>query len=230
MDRFPDPNVREFLECAVRHPDAPVASCNLPHSKINDRGEQGITPLMWLLENRSISAAGVREMLKSGADPFIRYDVLAETPASYIISTMPLAYLKALIEGGVDPNTDRGPGPEYSIAESAITHWEDDKIEYLIKAGLDLERRNSNGDTAILQAGYIVHEGGPFKKQLFLLDRGANPAARNKVGQGICYGIENDVDLRLPGDPDYRLILAKRLEEKFGIRCNPTERFRPTWR
>lgn len=230
LNVFGNPEIRAFLECAARHQDAPITSCSLSHDKINERGSGDITPLLWLLENSSVSPSGVREMVKSGANPFVRHEVTGQTAVSHIISTMSLDYLRAVVEGGVDPNADQGRGLVYSVRESAFTHWDDAKVSYLIDKGLDLERRNANGYTAILEAGYIVHEGGPFKKQLFLLDRGADPKARNNAGQGICYGIENDIDLGKPGEPDYRLILAKRLEDKFDIRCRSTERFRPPWR
>jgi ankyrin repeat protein len=169
-------------------------------------------------------------MVSAGADPFIRDNESGQTAVSYIIATLPLDYLRALIEAGIGPNEDRGAGLVYSVRESAITHWQDEKVDYLLENGLELERRNLNGDTILLEAGYVVHDGGPFKKQIFLIERGADPTARNNVGQGICWGIENDPYPQQAGAPGYRTILARRLEDEFSIRCNASENFRPTWR
>lgn len=230
LDVFSDPEVRAFLACASTNREALAKQCSLPAAKINTRGEHGITPLVWLLQNDAITPSGVSTMIRMGADPFIREDVQGDTAVRYILAELSLTYLQALIEAGIDPNTDAGAGPEYSIVESVAIFWDDAKVSYLLERGLDLERRNHNGETFLLLASGIGVPGSPFKQQLFLLDHGANPHVKDKLGHGICRSIEYGEEQREPGGPEYRLILAKRLEEEFGIVCQPTERFRPNWR
>lgn len=185
---FPDAEVAWFISCVDDNDGKSLAPCKLSRGKLNYRGKEDWTPLLWLLAKEKISPQTMVALIKMGADP---HSPPSPTAAGYAIEAMPIKYLKALVESGLDINdvTDYSKGESRGWGDafifSAIWSGEFEKVKYLVNHGADLEIRDSFGQTPILRAN-----PGLYEMQILFLEKGANPRVVDKRGLGICEPIE----------------------------------------
>jgi ankyrin repeat protein len=184
-DNFSDQDVIDFISCVSKSDEKSLRKCRIDKSKINSLGRDDTTALSWLLARENISPRAMVEVIKMGADPHAG----ASTPAGYAISVLPIEYLKALVEMGLDVNDVEKMGEDRgwddSFLFSAILSRDSKKVKYLISKGANLEVRNSSGNTPILFAS------GNDEIQIMLLEAGADPHAKNsRTGEGICWAID----------------------------------------
>lgn len=216
---FPDPEVSESLKCILDSDDGNIEHCEIKGSHLNYRNtsyDNSPTLLQFVLareDTGQFSPEKFRHLVGRGADP--------SEVAGTIISNYELEYFKALVEVVGGPNGladgDWFPG---SIMHATIAYWQDDKVEYLIEQGVNLEERSpETKETAILVARYSRFETSEFSKINKLLDYGADPHAKDKWGRDICEFVRNGRSLWDKKFPDQRLQLSDRLRKEYGIDC-----------
>ncbi len=103
---------------------------------VNQRHEQGITPLGIALRERQIAI--VKLLLERGAD--LSKDVLSAMPLSLAIQTGDVELIELLLEAGADPNLGNPESNALPPIISAFSLGDRNLIERLVKAGgrLDL--------------------------------------------------------------------------------------------
>jgi hypothetical protein len=193
---FDDPQVARFISCVAERPQQAPTRCQIGPDPLNAIGRDGETPLLWLLSRQRISPSTMAELIRMGADPFKG----VEPAANYAVRELPIAYLQALISAGVDVNNAWTPGsPERGFDDalifSAIMSRDYDKVLFLIRRGANVNIRNHMGETPLLFADLNT-----FDIQILLLESGADPLAKDAVGHGVCWAIENQPLANAPPD------------------------------
>jgi len=137
------------------------------------------TPLMHAVMEDHVAVAQL--LVAMGADPDA-FDYRRDTPWAMTGVTGSVAMLEALLPGRPDlsiPNR-RGGTPAHPAAERG-------HVEYIRRVvqvpGLDLDRVNLNGWTALLEA-VVFGDGGPGQQEIvrLLLAAGADPGIRDAAG------------------------------------------------
>lgn len=225
---FSEPEVVSFISCVVRNEEDAQSKCSIDKRLINTPGKDGETPLLWLLTHERISPGTMVAVVRSGADVYAG----SEPAIGFVVRELSLSYLAALVNAGVDINGPPLPegasrGFDHSPMFSAIMAQDVEKVKFLIKNGSKLEIRNEAGETPLLFADLNTYD-----IQILLLQAGADPYAKNKHGQGVCWPIENrpfpSVSADTPPSEKRALARFKAAREKFlamlesrGIRCKP---------
>jgi ankyrin repeat protein len=86
--------------------------------------------------------------------------------------------VQSLLTQGANPDADRQVG--YSALSYAVLHGKLDVAKLLIDFGADINKRNNDGSTPLMMAGFL--RGNPRQISEFLLNRGADIDAVNKDG------------------------------------------------
>lgn len=125
----------------------------------------------------------VLELLEKGFNP---NTILNQGERKITILHLGIYYLKAktilsILEKGVDPNLI-GKEDQNPLLYSSVltTSRKMTVIEKLIECGAEIDGRNQNGRTALMQCSYFANE---YKKEIkLLLEKGADPRLRSKEG------------------------------------------------
>lgn len=226
---FTDPKVITLCEAAVRGDTVEIDHLLSVGIDINTVGKAGLNPIYWLLVHNEESEAkkiGFRHLLKNDANVLQMYAPtsvpLLHVTAEYVDSD----YLRMILEEQPDIDIDlERPGDFWSTPLLyAIVTDRYENIELLIKHGVNIEKKNHLGDTAIDLAGwheaYILlqngadYRGGPVNfasgevdEQPFIIWRAENSRYWPSVGA------KN-------GWIDYRQKVIEFLREK-GVEVNP---------
>ena len=154
----------DVIKLLLAHGADPNARLKAPvlqkHHDAGDRNlGEGSTPLMRAA--KAGDAAAMRVLLAAGADPtFVQKN-----------GTNAL-----MIAGGVGRGNAGSYGRMSGSAEEAI-----EAVTILLEAGMDIDAANAEGQTALHGAAGRVDDVTALIQ--FLVDRGANPQAKNKRGQ-----------------------------------------------
>jgi hypothetical protein len=130
-------------------------------------------------------------------------------------------YYVALLEVVGSPNkvfdTEHFSG---SIMYRTIIYWDDEKVDYMLTQGVDLEQRYAmRQETALLAARYADHTSSEYIHMLKLLRHGADPRAVDKYGKGICDYIRKTKSRWDKKFPDARDNLLRELKDKHNMVC-----------
>jgi ankyrin repeat protein len=185
-DFFPDGKVAQLAEAAR---DGDVARVKLLVSngtKPNARGYDGITPLIYAMSGKTLK--GFRRLLELGADPNLRMTGGKSVMAIAANRVDSPEALKLAIAFGGDPNLRTGVRAVYGDCSptpifDAVNSRKLENLRILIKAGANLEARNSFDHTPLLDAACICY----YDVVLFLLEAGADFHAKSESGETVGY-------------------------------------------
>jgi ankyrin repeat protein len=155
---------------------------------VNQPGANGIPPLVLALAKQRLE--GFRSLLAHGADlsrnaavtsltgnfqrPDQIIEVVLEHPAN-------LAFLKAALEAGFDPNFMVNPGSHETLLFTAVRAESEQAVAMLLDYGADPDHENISNITPMAEA----HLRRDMRLVLFLLHRGADPTIKNKWGYDV---------------------------------------------
>jgi ankyrin repeat protein len=150
---------------------------------INAIGNDGMTPLFWALGKQNLP--GVRFLLKHGANPnqitHWRDQAGLEQAASapHLAAIMGSAdFLRAVLDGGGDPNLVEDQRTNETPIYSAILHQRRANVDLLLQQGADINHRNLSGATPINYAVNTNH----YSLAIHLLQSGADPKIQDRWG------------------------------------------------
>jgi hypothetical protein len=146
-----------------------------------------------------------------------------DDPAGWInfITGSRLEYYEALHEvaGGGNGFLDAGIGGG-SLMHETIASWEDEKVNYMLSKGVDLEQRSKlMKETAILSARRSDQLSSEYVNMLTLLKHGADPRVVDFQGKGICDFLKKNKSRWDKKYPDAKENLIRELKDKHNMVC-----------
>ncbi|WDE06297.1 ankyrin repeat domain-containing protein [Thalassomonas viridans] len=118
--------------------------------KLNSHGDEGITPLFWLMLDKDLQA--IELALTLGADPnFTTPD--GRHPVASVVGEGNDDILALLLKFGGDANAVDLDGEPAIFSSIGADNWQ--QINMLIDAGADLNKTNKSAENSILHAAYL---------------------------------------------------------------------------
>lgn len=147
-----------------------------PDTDLNKPGQQDMTLLFFAVQNAKDRSQHqmeiIRELVKAGADPL--QDVPDVGYVAEVLATSPYpAYMQALLDGGMSPNTKVRGRPVFYRAASDNTL---STLKLMVKRGANINQDDSLGRPVLMHA----LDGMQLDTVEWLLENGANPNAVEK--------------------------------------------------
>ena len=155
---------------------------------LNIHGEEGITPLFWLLINSNFNS--IKLALELGADPNYKAADGRHTVPS-IMRTKNDDILSLLLEFGANPNALDLDGYPAIFSSISLENWK--QINILIKAGADINNTNKSNENAPLYAALL----NKFEICYKLIELGASYNIASASGGTIANRIDNKLSKNL---------------------------------
>lgn len=191
---FFTPELVSLLQAIQRNDKQTAQQLLAQGADLNVRGDEGITPLLWLIMQKKV--APVELALQLGAD--------ANFPAMIAINrdgpkpAQPLAILagdgdnklfSVLLEYGADPNSrDNSTGKPAIFGCIGHSNWE--QFNLLLKYGVDLNASdNTNNNSALYAAGISKYD---FVYKLVSL--GASATQRSTTGASVAWRVHSEFE------------------------------------
>lgn len=182
---------------------------------LNVHGDEGITPLFWLLINGNYNS--IKLALELGADPnYKALDGRHTVPS--IAGSKNDDLLRLLLEFGGNPNALDLDGYPAIFSSISIENWK--QINLLIKAGVDLNNTDKSNENAPLYAASL----NKFEISYKLIEIGASYRTASTSGGTIANRIDQKLSKNLlnPKFNAYKwAIKTKELLISKGIRFPP---------
>jgi len=182
---------------------------------LNVHGEEGITPLFWLITQKDHKA--IQLALELGADPNLS-DPGGDSPVTFVAGGNDDELLRLLLKYGGDPNsTDRNG---YPALFGAIGHDRWSQIEMLLEYGADLNFTDRSNRTSAHYAAFL----NKFEIVHYLIDKGTDYTNRNTAGGDIAWLVHDRLSRNMldPAFPGYEwaLKVKEQLKNK-GVQFPP---------
>ena len=201
---------------------------------VNAKGRGNMTPLLWAFP---AGEAVFQRLLEHGADPNVkvtmrmRPGILPSESVTHLAADVGIAlrgtfpdvamdnYLKLVLEHGGNPNleTEDGETPLFRAVQGGGSYVE--RIQMLLKAGVDIDHRDASGTTAAIVAAGSWHYDG----FLILLEAGADYRVINKGGRDVILVIAKQTENH---PTEKERAVCSRLEKK-GFNLNAARRSVP---
>jgi len=163
---------------------------------LNVHGEEGITPLFWLMMQKD--KAAMRLAIKLGADPnFARPN--GDTPVTMVAGGNDDELLLILLEGGGDANAvDRNGHPAMF---ATVAEERKEQIKMLMRFGADINLTDRSGRNSALYGSYINR----YEMVHYLIEQGADYSVRSGTRTDIAWNVHEGLteDLLSPEFPAY---------------------------
>ena len=221
---FFDTKMVELLHAIQRQDTASAKSMLAQGIDLNIRGDEGITPLLWLIMQKNADA--VELALQLGAD--------ANFPAMVSINrdgpkpAQPLAIIAGdgdnklfslLLKYGASPDSrDESTGQPAIFGTIGHDNWQ--QFNLLLEYGVDIDATDNSGENAALYASGILK----FDFVVKLLERGIDFTKADNAGVTLAHAIETDFNNHRR-NPNFKLSdevhIAKKMLEDKGISFPP---------
>ncbi len=184
-DGFAEPKVAELAEAAKEGDVERVDQLISQGVKVNARGKEGWTPLMYSLTGTSTK--GLKRLLERGADANLQTE-RGDSAVSFAAHRKESESLKILLAHGGNPNLLSRPAPPFTTYDvtpiyDAIRGRNPANARILIKAGADLNVRNSAGWTPLMGAAI----DRSYEVMYVLLEAGADFRLTDSFGYSVTY-------------------------------------------
>lgn len=185
---FQDPAIVPLAEAVAAGDIAGIRSL-APSADLSARGRDGVTLLEWAVWNERPEALAA--LLEAGADASAP-GMDQETVAHMAAMARDPKYLQVLVAHGA-PVDIASPRGGWTPIFRAVQSRRDPQVDLLLKAGADLRRTDSMGNTLAHVAANI----NDAARVLQLLEAGVDPAATNARGQTFQAALFSGSDTRL---------------------------------
>ena len=160
---------------------------------LNVHGDEGITPLLWLIMQKDKPT--IRLAIKLGADPdFARPN--GDTAITMVAGGNDDELLRILLEGGGDPNAiDRNGHPAMF---GAVANDRLEQIKMLLRFGADINLTDRMGGNSAMYGADLNR----FEMVHYLIEQGVDYAARNAGRGDIAWSVHDKLSNNLLS-PEY---------------------------
>ncbi|ASJ40915.1 ankyrin repeat domain-containing protein [Vibrio vulnificus] len=191
-DLFFDAKMVSLLH-AIQRKDSAAAKAMLAQGvELNVRGEEGITPLLWLIMQKDLSA--VELALQLGADP--NFPAMIEINRTGPKPAQPLAIIagdgdnklfRLLLNYGASPNS-RDDSTGHPALFRCIGHDNWQQFTWLLEKGVDINATDNSNDNAALYASTLLKYDFVVK----LLELGIDYNRPNSIGITLAHAVETN--------------------------------------
>jgi hypothetical protein len=201
-----------------------------PKTDLNTPGRKNITMLFFALQEAlqrdPKRLAIATEVVKAGANPMQEVPNYGD-PLGVVLNSSHPEFLRALLDGGVDPNFVSEGDPLIFFVTSESTF---DSLKLLVERGADVNKRDSLRNSALYEA--LTYRA--LDQIDYLLNHGANPNTYNINGVSFPYSIAIRIDLNssAPESATYKKLIEIRDRIiKMGVKWPPEtpEQIRARW-
>lgn len=163
---------------------------------LNSRGQEGITPLFWLMMEKDKDA--VKRALQLGADPNYPSGT-GNTPVAAVAGGNDDALLALLLDQGGDPNSVNQKGEPALFEAIGEERWS--QVQMLLDHGADLDKLDNLHRNSALYAATLNKYEIAYK----LVELGADYRLRSTVDDDIAWNIHEGLSQGLlnPAYPAY---------------------------
>ncbi|MGF6435636.1 ankyrin repeat domain-containing protein [Kosakonia sp. 1610] len=203
------------LAKAIEAADRDSVSSLSKETDLNTPGKEQLTLLFFALneamynDNSPERLDIVTDLVRAGADAQQAQPNMPGTPAQMMAMSDRDIWLKAMLDGGLDPNS-RDKLLNVPLIFSAVSSKNIDTLTLLIERGADVNVRDSLGNTPLVDA-FLKDD---LDKVLFMLDHGANPDVVNKQGRSFKQIVDRHLQRIKQGTEYYEKV--QQLKEKLA--------------
>lgn len=195
---------------AIRRNDLEAIRSLSPRADLNQVHRQGMTLLFYAVTAQQHSA--ITELIKHGANPH-QIDRELGSPLDVAVQAKDSKTLKAILDGGVSPNTTNSWGTPLLFTAACLDSEENLKLLVSLKANLDAKDSNL-GRTAV----YEAVSKGCYDQAAYLIEHGARVDVTTVNGVTLAYSVQWDMERQVPGTPEsQKLLRLKRMLQERGI-------------
>jgi len=185
---FHDPAIAPLAE-AVAEGDIARIRALAPPANLSARGDDGVTLLEWAIWNRK--PASLSALLEAGADPAAP-GMDSETVAHMAAMSDDPQYLRVLIAHDAPVDLVSARGGRTPIFR-AVQSRRSDQFDQLVKAGADIRRADSMGNSLL----HVAAQVNDADRVLQLLQLGVDPNFTNSRGDTFQAALFSGSDARL---------------------------------
>ncbi|MEX3814191.1 ankyrin repeat domain-containing protein [Paraburkholderia sp. BR13439] len=225
-DFFSGPQLE--LAQAIERGDMEQVTRLAPKTDLNTPGRKNMTMLFFAfqeaLQRDPHRLAVASAVLRAGADPLQAVPDFG-SPLGVILNSSHPEFLRAMLDGGVDPNLVYKGDPLIFFVAGESTSG---SLELLVERGADVNRRDSLRNSVLYEA--LANRA--LDQIDYLLDHGANPNTYNINGESFPLGIWDDINTFAPDSPAYRKLVEIRDRIiRMGMKWPPEtpEQIRARW-
>ncbi|MGP3593848.1 ankyrin repeat domain-containing protein [Vagococcus sp. WN89Y] len=181
------------------------------NTDLNTPGNEQLTLLFFALneamynDNPPVRLEIVTDLVRGGADPQQAQPNMPGTPAQMMAMGDKDIWLKAILDGGLDPNS-RDKLLNVPLIFSALDSKNTATLALLIERGADVNSRDYLGETPLVDAFFRAD----FDKVHFLLDHGADPNPVNKQGRSFRQMVDKNLQQVKKGTEYYDKVIEVR--------------------
>lgn len=194
------------LAQAIEQGDVAEADALARTVDLNKPGAEDMTLLFFALQKafgeKPAQLQIITHLVKAGADPLHTVEDVGSVLGVSLQAASPL-YVKALLDAGVDPNTVEGTTPILFKATREATF---DTLKLLVERGADVNRRDSLGNTALMQGLTTMQ----LDQVEYLLAQGATPDFVNINGVSFAGQLQFQIGRQQEGSLAQRKMLQLR--------------------
>ncbi|MBB5498480.1 ankyrin repeat domain-containing protein [Paraburkholderia sp. MM5384-R2] len=187
-DFFSGPQLE--LAQAIERGDMEQVRRLAPETDLNTPGRKNMTMLFFAfqeaLQRDPHRLAVMSEVVKAGADPLQEVPNFGD-PLGVMLNSSHPEFLRAMLDGGVDPNLiSEGTPIIFDVASDRKLG----SLKLLVERGADVNRRDSLRNTSLYEA-LTGYDTGAVN---YLLDHGANPNTYNINGISFPRQLESQIE------------------------------------
>jgi len=163
---------------------------------LNVIGDEGITPLLWLIIQKDQKA--VQRALDLGADPNFK-DGDGDSAVNFVAGGDDPARLKMLLAAGGDPNSIDSSGKPALFDAIGEGRWDD--IKTLLEYGADVNLKDRSGVNSALYPTYIMK----YEFAYYFIQKGADPFVYSSGGANLAWRVYEVFEdgIVTPGNVNY---------------------------
>ncbi|WP_168797357.1 ankyrin repeat domain-containing protein [Lampropedia aestuarii] len=160
---------------------------------LNHKGRNGMNLMWFAILNEKFSM--VKALVELGVNPDLQVNGEADSALNFSFGSNDLRFLKAILDGGFDPNYYYRPGNDPLMLQRAVG-GSLDHVKLLLLYGTRLDDRDTLGRTALEEA---IQWRKP-KIAAYLVEEGADFNTRDVNGIYLSWRVKSMIDKGFPGD------------------------------
>lgn len=177
---FFEPNIVQLLKSIQQNEVSDAKALIAEGAALNVIGNEGITPLLWLIAKKDKQA--VQLALDLGADPNFN-DADGDNAVNLVVRNDDSSWLTLLLKAGGDPNSiNRNGMPALFGAMGAETK---DNIETLLAYGADVNLKDRSGRNSAFYPTYIME----YELAYYFIQQGADPLIYSTGGANLAWRV-----------------------------------------
>jgi len=179
-ERFFDAKMVQLLKSIQKNDMSTAKQLIAEGVDLNVLGDEGITPLLWILIQKDQKA--IQRTLDLGADPNFK-DGDGDSAVNLVARDHDAKWLKMLLEAGGNPNAIDSNGMPVMFDAIGGESW--DNINMLLEYGADVNLKDRSGRNSALYPAFIMK----YEFVYYFIQKGADPFVYSSGGANLAWRV-----------------------------------------